>query len=449
MSGASGATIKIDGDAQGYVRAAERAAKSTKEVASGWGQVGQAMDQTVGRLGKVNLAVLAVSASVAAVTKGYESWVQRIEKAAEAAKKTAESVAGGMGHSKLLRDEAAKIASPLTMEQKGDVMNAYRSRRPQDSKQEILGALRSASDAAVAGFDPRRHAALQADLAGFGGSKADLATMLMEQGGDQAESMAGMLRDIGSKSSLQDAAQTLPMIHAAARIPGGMDALNQGWRAYLDQGRSGGFAKAFRASPVSLVPELGQRRTVAELAAADGDGMPAIPGLLESRRSAALMDPIQAGMTLNSVSENSRNIDSEKEKALEGIKRHAADEMGRILFDKNAGVRAAGYTAAGVAKVLSLGFADVDPSNARFMGTVSASLGLTELSEDKTYRETGRRYRQVNGLEDGELLDPSKPLLPSQRREQDRSATLLEEQNDLIRSQRRPVVPPGFAAQGD
>lgn len=421
----SGATLRIDGDSEGYIAAAERANKATEKVADTWGEVGDHLDRAVGKvlnvgsgLSKINLATIAIGASVAAVGKGYADWTRRIEEAHAKSKEITATLSGGIGHlSPYQRRQAASLDSPLSYQERAEVVSAYQAKRPQASHIEVGEALRSASDAAVAGYDAKRFAATQADLAGFGQAAPDLAARLLKEGGSHAEGMASLMRDVAARSSTTDAYDLLPTLTAAARVPGGIDLVQRAWQTHVEQGRMGPFSEGFRERGATLVPGLGDRATLAaiERERAEDPAPQPTAGYLERQRAQAMRDPLHAGEMAAAAMAARTEIKDTDEQALAGAKRAAADALGTAMA-RNSGLDKVGI------------------SNARFMASFSASTHLSDLWAEPEMRRQGEQYRQVDAIR----YDPGS-----------RVVQLLDEQNQLIRSQRRPAVPAGFTGQDE
>jgi hypothetical protein len=421
--GEGGARIKIDADAAPYVAAAEKAAKSTEKIGDTWSTIGQQIDLGVGRIGKLNMATVAIAGATALVSATYSTWISKLERAAALTEKI-RAASGSEGRvSGDMRASLADLKGTLSLDDRASVAADYASRRPSSSTQEQIAVVRAALTADAAGLDAKRFGGLMGELQPFGKQAADLSAQLLQRTGGKAEESAALLTEIRQRSGAEDAQSSLGLILGAGSIDGGLDTLKSGWQTYLAQGRKGGFGTAFTRSPLSLVPELKQRpvieRLLANKSAGDQDaGRTA--GTLDDLRLANEANPLKRAENEAKSQESDTEIANWKKKAQQAEAKRAA---------------AAKFTEE----------ADKSPVPV-FM---ESGAGL--------YRIFSNTYDKYKEVRDGQPTAPPMGAASQADPQADPQVTALQQVARLIAEQTkalappkpRPVVPGGFSSQDE
>jgi hypothetical protein len=373
-------TIVIDADAAKYLaglakadQANKKTAKSAAAIGDGLADASDVAEGLVGQLVNIGSKTALVAAAGQAVTKTWDHWISRLEKAQQLMEATTKGLQGAAAPSGAnvarLRTDLLNQGGTLSLEQKVQAAGAYARAAPGAKDQEILQAAREADQANQAGIDPTEFATGRAKLRSLGANAGDVTAQVLTQGGDQAGQMLEILQTIATRLGPDQAQNAIGLVTGSGQTPGGTALLQSMLGQFLSQGRTGDFAAtATGPGNISLAPGLENRGLLRDLSQAASRTR---GGSLQDLVDQANQDPLTRAGNLNqgstSALENNEFLST------------AASAL-RLQAERNLGAA----------------YAPNLPESFRpnFLPSVAADLGY-QFPLDPRARDEAQRYRQT------------------------------------------------------
>jgi hypothetical protein len=296
--------------------------KSAAKMGDGFDDMAKGVE-SVGKSLTTTLSVVGlITGAVGLGREAFREWERSLERSANLARSLQATLPGAQGGNLAglgaARSRILALDSPLTPEQRGQAYQTFRKAAPTANDDEAIDAVRRAGDASITGMDANEFAGSLGKLRFLGDRAPDAAAYITQRSGAQGGDVVELLAEISAKLGADQAGAAIPLAVGAARTPGGLSVLRQGFGAFVDQGRQGPFADSFMQNGISLVPGLATRQVLANVNQnAGSEYTQNIDGRLGGSIAAArgdftsfALDLIDRGKNRNTVDEFQRRIRS-------------------------------------------------------------------------------------------------------------------------------------------
>ncbi len=248
--------LKLDADAARYVSEIVKAAEKSKDLGKGakeakdyYTQAADVIEQAGAKLGKAATLGGILASTGAAVYLGYKEWIEALARGEKSAAAIVDSLRRAAAQSSDLknlgdvREQILNMESPLNLGQRVSAYGAFRQAAPRASSGAAVNAVRAASAADVAGLDATQFARNYGKLyGGFGEQSGDAAAFLMQRGGEQGGAAIDQLSSMAAVLGGDQARNSLPIISAASRTPGGLGVISPLMDSFIKRGSHGSFS---------------------------------------------------------------------------------------------------------------------------------------------------------------------------------------------------------------